>query len=174
MTFFGDVWALLAALALTAPQRAVLFAVVAAVTAVLSVPAVRTLIHSRGLPQRSTPEARARGRAAGRRYAAVVALEFVAIFVVASLLGSAGLTPFIPPVVALIVGLHFLTLAAIFGVSAYYLTGTLIALIAVAAVVALLLGVTPEDPFGPSVVVGLGTAAVLWATAFVLLRAVGR
>jgi hypothetical protein len=173
MTFFGDLWALLATLALTAPQRAVLFAIVAAVTAVLSVPAVRTLIQSRGLPRRSTPEASARGRAAGRRYAAVVAVEFVAVFVVANLLGSAGLTPFIPPVVALIVGLHFLPLAAIFGVRAYYLTGALISLVAMAAV-ALLLGVTPDDPFGPSFVVGLGTAAVLWATAFVLLRAVGR
>ena len=80
----------------------------------------------------------------------------------------------IPPVIALVVGLHFLPLAAVFGVRLYYLTGALISISAAVAAVALLMGVTLGNPFGWSVVVGVATAAVLWATAFVLLRTVGR
>ena len=72
------------------------------------------------------------------------------------------------------VGLHFLPLTAVFGVRLYYLTGALIFIPAVVAAVALLTGVTLDSPFGWSVAVGLATASILWATAFVLLRTVGR
>jgi hypothetical protein len=51
-------------------------------------------------------------------------------------------------VVALVVGLHFLPLTAVFGVRLYYLTGALIFIPAVVAAVALLMGVTLDSPFG--------------------------
>lgn len=100
------------------------------------------------LPSDASPEARVRGRTALRRYLAVVVVEFVAIFLAANLLGSAGLDPLIP----LVVGLHFLPLAAVFGVRLYYVTGALIPIPATVSVVALLIGTTLGNPFGWSLV----------------------
>jgi hypothetical protein len=56
MTFFGDLWALLATLALTAPQRAVLFAIVAAVTALRSsLPSSSSLRAGNSTPSKYLP-----------------------------------------------------------------------------------------------------------------------
>jgi hypothetical protein len=174
VSLFGALWALFTFPALGSAQRLLLLVLVVAVTAPLAVQAVRLLRRSGRLPSDSSPEARARGRTARRRYLAVVAGEFIVIFLAANVLGSAGLAPLIPPVIALVVGLHFLPLAAVFRVRLYYLTGALISIPAAVAAVALLMGVTLGNPFGWPVVVGVATAAVLWATAFVLLRTVGR
>lgn len=174
MTFFGAFWASFSAFALGPWQRALLLLVVGVVSVALVIAAVRLLRQARHLPTSTSEESRARGKTQGRRFLLVFGVEFASIFVAASLLGIAGLEGFIPPVIALIVGLHFLPLAAVFGVRLYYLTGILISLVAAVALVALLFGVTLGGEFGWAIVVGIATALILWTTVLGILHTVGR
>ena len=173
MTFFGAFWASFTAFALGPWQRVLLFSIVGVVSIALVTAAIRLLRQARHLPPSTSEEARAQGKAQGRRFFLVFAIELGSIFLAASLLGSAGLEGFIPPVIALIVGLHFLPLAAVFKVRLYYLTGILISLVAAVALVALLVGMTLGGVFGWAVVVGIATALILWATALGVLYTVG-
>ena len=173
MTFFGAFWASFSAFALGPWQRVLLFSVVGIVSIALAVAAVRLLRKARHLSSNTSEEARARGKARGRRFLLVFGVEFVSIFLAAYLLGVAGLEGFIPPVIALIVGLHFIPLAAVFGVRLYYLTGALISLVATVSLVSLLFGVTLGGEFGWAVVVGIATALILWATALGILCIAG-
>ena len=173
MTFFGAFWASFSAFAFGPWQRVLLLLVIGLVGLTLAVAAVRLLRKARHLPRNTSEESRARGKTQGRRFLLVFGVEFASIFVAANLLGIAGLEGFIPPVIALIVGLHFLPLAAVFGVRLYYLTGVLISVVATVALVALLFGVTLGGEFGWAVVVGIATALILWATALGILCIAG-
>ena len=77
----------------------------------------------------------ARGRAAGRRFGAVVAAEFIGLAVIAWILGATGHSPLIPAVVCLGVGIHFFPLARLFAVPLYDRTGAALCLVAVATTV---------------------------------------
>lgn len=169
LTLFGALWASSAAFVLGPRERAVLLSVVAIVGVALTAASVRLLRAAARLPADASEEARRRGRTRGRRFSAVFAVEFAAIALASGLLGTAGLDRFIPPVTALLVGVHFLPLGAVFGMGLYYLTGALITLVATIAVAAPLLGVTLGGAFAWSVAVGLATAAILWATALAVL-----
>lgn len=173
MTFFGAFWASFSAFALGPWQRVLLFSAIGVVSVALAIAAVRLLRQARRLPTSASEEARARGKAQSRRFFLVFAVEFASIFVAANLLGIAGFEGFIPPVIALIVGLHFIPLATVFGVRLYYLTGVLVSLVAVVALVALLFGVTLGGEFGWAVVVGIATALILWTTVLGILHTVG-
>jgi hypothetical protein len=85
------------------------------------------------------------------------------------LLSTFQLDRFIPPVIALIVGIHFFPLARLFHVPVYFLTG---ALFSVLAVVALLPGlpIAGSSPYNWSLFVGVGTTLVLWLTALSITR----
>jgi hypothetical protein len=170
MTFFGAFWASFSAFVLGPWQRVLLLLVVGLISIALAGAAVRLLRQARHLPSSTSEEARARGKAQGRRFFLVFGVEFVSIFLAAYLLGIAGFDGFIPPVIALIVGLHFIPLAAVFGVRLYYPTGILISSVAVVALVAMLFGVTLGGEFGWAVMVGMSTALILWVTALGVLR----
>jgi len=67
------------------------------------------------------------------------------------------------PVIGLMVGVHFIPLAALLGVRLYYWTGALSSAVAVVALIAF-------DGPAQSAVLGAGIGAVLWGTTFYLIR----
>jgi hypothetical protein len=77
---------------------------------------------------------------------------------------------FIPPAIALIVGLHFLPLARLFRVTFYYITGVLLCVLALVAIIALIRGlpIAGPSPYNWSLVVGIGATLILWLTALVV------
>jgi hypothetical protein len=85
------------------------------------------------------------------------------------LLSTFQLDRFIPAVTALIVGIHFFPLARLFRVPVYYITGVLLSVL---ALVALLLGLplAGPSPYNWSLFVGVGTTLVLWLTLLSITR----
>jgi hypothetical protein len=97
----------------------------------------------------------------GRTVGVWSAIEGVAIFVAIGAAIRFNRRALIAPVVAIIVGLHFLPLAYAMPFPAYYLTGTALILIGVAGC---WLGEAQSRAF-----VGIAAAMALWATAALVL-----
>ncbi|MET7933251.1 hypothetical protein [Streptomyces sp. NPDC005322] len=97
-----------------------------------------------------------------RRFHQINGLQWLLIVAIAVVCGRAGVPVLIPPMVALIVGLHFLPLAAVFAQPRLRIPAAL--LIAAGAV-----GLTVWLADGPDravpLVVGLSSALALWGTA---------
>ncbi len=106
----------------------------------------------RGAPAPSAGERKRRGRVIG--WAA--GLEGVAIFATIGLLNTFGLGAYAFPAVAVIVGLHFLPLAALLPLRAYYLSA--LSLVSVGIIGAFVQAA--DRPF----VVGTLSAIALWVT----------
>lgn len=111
--------------------------------------------------------ARERGRAIGRRFGIVVAVEFVGLAVVALVLSAVGHPHLIPAMICLGVGVHFFPLIRLFRVPVYAVTGVaMCAVAALSAVVALLSGQVALLTMLP----GLGAALTLALTCAYLVR----
>jgi hypothetical protein len=170
---FGALWALASTAALPTPADVAIIAVVVVVLAGFVVAIARLWRHARELPASRSPEAAARATSSGRLFGIIFALEGVTIAAASWILGSTGNETLIAPVIALIVGVHFLPLAPLFQVRAYYVTGIALILLAAVCVSAVLVGARPGGGslFVWSSVVGLGSALILWVTAlWVLVR----
>ena len=89
--------------------------------------------------------------------------EGVMIVVAAKMLANTGRSELIAPVVAIIVGLHFLPLARWLPGPIYYLTGALLVIVGFASTAIL-------EPTARTLTVCIGAAAVLWLSCAVVLR----
>jgi hypothetical protein len=97
-----------------------------------------------------------------RRFGRINALQWLGIGLVVAAALAGRVPELIPGLVAVVVGLHFLPLAALFQQPRFHLTGAL--MISVGAA-----GCAVSAAGGPAnaarMAVGLGAAAVLWGTA---------
>lgn len=156
LTTFGVVWAMAGSTGPANPDTGrVLFAVVAALVALVGVGAVRwsgTASRQRRLIE-DWP----------RRFNQILAAEAIGIAAAIGVCFAVGESRAIPAAVCLVVGAHFVPLAGIFDQPQYRFTGAMLMLVAVAG---LLL------PGGAALAVtGFGAALVLCATAgHVLIR----
>jgi hypothetical protein len=123
------------------------------------------------LPAHSSPEESTYWRNSGKWFGLIFASEAALIAIASIVLGNTGHDALIPPVIALIVGLHFLLLAPLFRLPLYNVTGIAMSALALACIIAVIAGWRPagDSLFFWSSVVGLGSAAFLWATAITLL-----
>ena len=152
---FGIAWAIWGLSGLSSASLAVAGVLSLALAAVTGVAAFRSRVNVVARRLRSDWQ---------RRYNLLVLAEFVAIFLASFAFGRAGYPEAIPVAMCLIVGLHFFPLAGIFDMAAYRWTA--IGLCLVAAVGCASLAVTGSTIV--RAVVGLGAAAVLWATVAML------
>ena len=163
MAIFGAIWAAVGAPAVGGAPGTALLLLFWAVAAALCACALRLRRSARGLPGEYSPQTRAhRGRIV-RRFNLVFGLQGVAVALSVFLLVRYGLGTLVPVVVAIIVGLHFFPLAALYGVRAYHATGAALCVVGLAAF--------PLAPSARLPVVGLACAAVLHATAAYVLCA---
>ena len=103
----------------------------------------------------------ARGPRVGRLVGLWTAIEFVALFVTANILVNVHRADLMLPAGAIIVGLHFFPLARGIPVRIYNATGAgLVSL----GLIGLLLPVDRRP-----ILIGLGAAAILWATALAII-----
>jgi len=116
---------------------------------------------------RPVPVDRAGGVDVGRSFGLIVAAEWIGLGVVAGVLGGTGHPNVIPAVIAAGVGIHFVPLARLFHVREYYATAALLCLIAIAT---LILAPATSTPPLWTLLPGLGSSVVLYATCAVLLR----
>lgn len=98
------------------------------------------------------------------RFNRVGIIQGLAIGLAVALLILGNQPGLIPPVVCLIVGLHFFPLANIFGVSLYRITAAALCIVAVAGLIV----AWTEGRESSQAVVGVGAAVALWLTAVAL------
>jgi hypothetical protein len=115
---------------------------------------------------RTGPDSQRSGRAplpadVRRRFAWINALQWLAIAVVAGGALAVGVAELIPGLVAVVVGLHFLPLAALFRLPRFHLTGALMITAGTAGCSISVLG----GPAGTvQMTVGVSAAVILWGT----------
>ena len=132
------------------------------ITAGLCWGAARQMQRARRMPHAavaSPPTAAA--RETGRQFQIVLALEWIPILAAVIIFRRMKRPDFILPTIALIVGLHFIPLARVFGVPLYYASGTAIVLVAIAGFFA--------KPPARQAIACIGSGVVLWITAALLL-----
>ncbi len=162
MVVFGLGWTLVAVAGLTSwtPGRIA----AGAVAVVLAV-----LVAGLALPSGASPTMR-RGRSSanlGRDFVRVNLAQTVLILVAVLGFARAGRPLLIAPATCLLVGLHFLPLARIFGIPLYLVTGAVLVLVAVTGLV---LVTTDVADSAVLVAVGLPAAVTLWCTSLLLPR----
>ncbi|GEC08604.1 hypothetical protein SSP24_62590 [Streptomyces spinoverrucosus] len=106
-----------------------------------------------------------------RRFVWVNALQWLAIAVVAFGASKAGVPELIPALVAVVVGVHFLPLATLFGQRRFHLTG---ALLVVAGVAGAAIGLVGAPASAVQMTVGFAAAIILWGTASLGLPEMGQ
>ena len=143
--------------------------IVALVTIVLAVTSVALIRGANRLPEAMTPEARAEARRTNRNSGIILVVETAVIVVADSILGAVHQSALIAPVTSLIVGLFFFPIARLFKVPLYYLTGTLISLLSIVAIVTLSFGVAGVGPYSWAVVVDFGSTVLFWLSAVYVL-----
>ncbi|SRR5579875_263305 len=166
LAFFGGAWALWGTSFLRGALHISVYVIIGLVTLVFFGIGVMVMRCARTLSPATAPEDVATGRRIGIWFGVVFGAEAVLIALASILLSNFGADRLLAPVIALIVGIHFLPLARLFSVRPYYLTGTLLCLLALIAIIALLLGlqIAGPSPDNWSYFVGIGAALVLWLT----------
>jgi hypothetical protein len=159
---FGAGWAVYGAGGLPQSGRWACWAATAIIVAVLIRAAWRLRADSRSLPKAGA-EARAAGRRARIGFIAVLIAEVVLLNVAVALLSGPGQRIYWVPAIALVVGVHFLPLAWLFRMKAFWACG--VAMTAGALLAAFAISQAPM--FAGLIVVAnsLVNAAILWLTA---------
>lgn len=167
MSFFGTLWAVTGIMGLQGwGHPYVSFAVVLA-GIVLIAGGFSILFKARKLPEQSSAEETGRGKRMGFWFNIVFIIQGVAIGITIAVCNAVNQTELIPFIIAIIVGLHFIPLAALFQIRLYYVVGGLLCLI---SLIALLMG-SVQVQLGehaitvPLSLLGFGSAILLWATA---------
>jgi len=155
LSAFGALWLILG-LAARSWLSAWTGVAVALGLAVLAGSALGLSRRARTLPPTSLPPEEQ--RRIGRVFARVNAVQWVAIFAVAFVLGRLHLDAYIPAAVTLVVGLHFFPLARAFRNPQHDLTGTVLVLWALGC-----LAVASRETLQSTT--ALGTGAILWTSA---------
>ncbi len=128
---------------------------------VLVVACVYIFVMAQKLPAPTEEEERAseaEGKKIGWRFGLVFGAEGLLILISVNLLPALGLASFIVPVIAIIVGVHFIPLAGLFKAPVYYITGLISVVIAVVAMFIDTLSVRQDFTC-------FGMCLVLWITA---------
>jgi len=107
----------------------------------------------------NTPDS---GASPSRSFGLIVAAEWIGLFVIAGILGATGHATVIPAVVV-----HFIPLARLFHVPAYYVTAGALCLIAIATFA---IAPSTSTPALWTLLPGIGAALILYITSGVLLR----
>jgi len=165
MIVFGLIWGLFTLFGLDTVGKIIIAALVVLVTVALSVTSSSLLRGARHLPNVMTPEAQAEARRTNRNSGIILVVETLTIVVVDTILGITHHPTLTAPVTSLIVGLFFFPIALLFKVPIYYLTGTLVTLLSIIAIVALFLGVVGIGPYTWAVIVDFGSTVLFWLSA---------
>ena len=132
MGLFTSIWLTIASSALSGIYHWICLGLLATVLVSFVVYAVRLLIKAKEFP-RTKPEDKAEGRRIQIWYGVIFGAEGLLIGAACGILGANGLDKHIVPTIALIVGLHFYPMAAVFRRKFDYLTGTWTSMIAITA-----------------------------------------
>jgi hypothetical protein len=154
MGVFAAIWCLVGIRA-AGYRSPLIYAIPLVVTGLIAVIALRGRDRSERVP----PEEHARR---GRLVGIASGIEGLAIPVAVTVLANLGLSDYAAPVIAIIVGLHFLPLARWLPARLYYGTSALLTVLGIC-------GFAIQPPDRRLRIVSIGAACVLWVTCFIVL-----
>jgi len=164
MAFFGTLWAGIGIGGLQGWGEPWLSVVVLLIGLGLLIGGIVLLLASRRLPSQAASADAPGDKRTNIWFGAIFAAEGLLIAIASVICNAINRFDLFFPIMAIIVGIHFLPLAALFQLKAYYLVGTLL------CVLALLTFAVPEHiRLGDQqitaqwVVLGFGAALILWA-----------
>lgn len=169
MLFFGLAWWGIASQGIADSNQLLYWGVIYVIALALLALTIVFMIGARRLPRDTSPEAVAQGKVIGRRlgmqFGIIFGLEILIAVVVNVVLNVINHPEFFFPLLAIIVGAHFVPLAPIFQVRIYYATGILLCLVGLVVLLA-----TPSTAMMNGarlwdVLPGFLSAPILWLTA---------
>jgi hypothetical protein len=161
LTLFGGLWCILA-LANWAARPGWSIPLGVGLTIALLVLCVARFQSYKNVHSVDDPVAAAKGKRVGMLFGIIFGIEGALIAISATVLGSHGLGIWVPLVIAIIVGVHFLPLAHVFEVPLYYWTGAL-------CVLGVLGCLLIHDSGTRVLCVGFVMTGVLWISVLALL-----
>ena len=164
MAFFGTLWANIGIGGLQG-WGGVWFLIVAVLVGIgLLLGGISLLLASRRLSDQIAEADVPRGRRIGLWFVIIFASEGVLIGVASGICNALHRFDLFFPIMALIVGIHFFPLAALFQVKVYYLVGALLCLLAIITFLAVPERVTfgGQQIIAQWIVLGFGAAFILW------------
>lgn len=166
MAFFGTAWAGIGIGGLQGWGTPLLPIIAVCIGVLLFIAGIALIRSSRDLSNYSSKTDINQSRRIKLGFNITFGAEFVVIAVAGAVLSRTDHFEYFFPVMALIVGIHFFPLAYLFRVRIYYVTGTLLCLLAIMTLLIVPLKVTfgQHELIGWSSLVGFGSALILWIT----------
>ncbi|WP_245645132.1 DUF7010 family protein [Peribacillus loiseleuriae] len=166
MAFFGTLWAYTGIMGLQGWGVPLLLVAAVTIGIALFIGGVSLIRASRELTNQVSKTDLRRGKRTRFWFNIIFAAEGLAIAITIVVCNATCHSELIPPVIAIIVGVHFLPLAPLFQVRLYYFTGALLCLLAIITLLVVPAKVTlGEHQINAFMsVVGFGSALILWGT----------
>ncbi|PFK98525.1 hypothetical protein COJ01_20475 [Priestia megaterium] len=170
MAFFGTLWAGIGIRGMQGWEFPVLITLSLLIGVVLFISAIALIKNSRQLTNEVIKKDGARWRKKNRWFGIIFSLEGLFIAIAAFICVSTNHSNLFVPVMALIVGAHFFPLASLFQVPIYYITGTLLCLLATIVMLTFPVKIIVSDHqiMAWWVSVGFGSALILWGTGVIV------
>jgi len=170
MAFFGTLWAGIGIRGMQGWEFPVLIILSLLIGVILLISAIALIKNSRQLTNEVIKKDGDRWRKKNRWFGIIFSLEGLLIAIAAFICGSTNHLNLFVPVMALIVGTHFFPLASLFQVPIYYITGTLLCLLATIVMLTFPVKIIISDHqiMAWWVSVGFGSALILWGTGVIV------
>ncbi|WP_226673333.1 hypothetical protein [Rossellomorea aquimaris] len=170
MAFFGTLWAYTGVMGLQGWGSPWLLIITITIGLLLAVGGFSLISASRDFPQGTSIRSGNDGRKMRMWFNTIFAAEGIAIGIAIGVCNAVGHPEYIPIIIALIVGLHFLPLARLFRVRIYYYTGILLCVVPVFTWLFIpeTLSLSGHQLNAYMTVVGLGSALILWVTSIAI------
>jgi len=170
MAFFGTLWAGIGIRGMQGFEFPVLITLSLLIGVVLFICAIALIKNSRQLTNEVIKKDGNRWRKKNRWFGIIFSLEGLLIAIADFICVSTNHLNLFVPVMALIVGAHFFPLASLFQVPIYYITGTLLCLLATIIMLTFPVKIIISDHqiMAWWVSLGFGSALILWGTGVIV------
>lgn len=170
MAFFGTLWAGIGIRGMQGWEFPVLITLSLLIGVILFIGAIVLIKNSRQLTNEVIKKDGDRWRKKNRWFGIIFSLEGLFIAIAAFICVSTNHLNLFVPVMALIVGAHFFPLASLFQVPIYYITGTLLCLLATIVMLTFPVKIIVSDHqiMARWISVGFGSALILWGTGVIV------
>ncbi|MDH2363632.1 DUF7010 family protein [Priestia megaterium] len=170
MAFFGTLWAGIGIRGMQGWEFPVLITLSLLIGVLLFIGAIVLIKNSRQLTNEVIKKDGDRWRKKNRWFGIIFSLEGLFIAIAAYICVSTNHLNLFVPIMAFIVGAHFFPLASLFQVPIYYITGTLLCLLATIVILTFPVKIIISDHQVMAwwVSVGFGSALILWGSGLIV------
>ncbi|MEB2277550.1 hypothetical protein LAV82_26405 [Bacillus sp. ILBB4] len=170
MAFFGTLWAGIGIRGMQGWEFPVLITLSLLIGVILFIGAIVLIKNSRQLTNEVIKKDGDRWKKKNRWFGIIFSLEGLFIAIAAYICVSTNHLNLFVPIMAFIVGAHFFPLASLFQVPIYYITGTLLCLLATIVILTFPVKIIISDHQVMAwwVSVGFGSALILWGSGLIV------